>query len=190
MILAANGPGPRLAGVALQAALAARNGGDVEAIISTGFCGAADPALHAGDIFVATAVNHFAARMPHTGRPFHSGPLFSGDRVVGTAPEKAELLKGGWRAVEMEAAAVAQEALARGVAFFCVRVVTDTAPEDMPLDFNRLRGADGRFSRARIAAAALAHPWLRIPALIKLEARCRAASVELGNFLANCQFRD
>ena len=37
-------------------------------------------------------------------------------------------------------------------------MVTDTADESLPLDFNRMRDADGRFSRAKIVAAALRRP--------------------------------
>ena len=70
------------------------------------------------------------------------------DRVVSTAAEKALLAKGA-DAVDMEAAAVAEMASARNLPFYAVRVVTDTWDENFPLDFNRMRSANGHFSRAR-----------------------------------------
>ena len=103
------------------------------------------------------------------------------------AAEKRQLAAAGAMAVEMEAAAVGAAALTRGVPFYCVRVVSDEAGEDLPLDFNRFRNPDGRLSRRRIAAAALKHPG-RIPALIKLDRSANRASQALGEFLVNCQF--
>ena len=64
----------------------------------------------------------------------------------------------------------------------------DTAEENMPLDFNLYRGADGRFSRGRIALAAMARPFSVMPALLEFDRRCKRASLALGDFLADCRF--
>ncbi|MGB9604555.1 MAG: hypothetical protein ACPL88_01595, partial [Bryobacteraceae bacterium] len=53
VVLAAEGPGPRLAARAVERAWKA---GPFSAMVSTGTCGALDTALRPGDIFVATAV--------------------------------------------------------------------------------------------------------------------------------------
>ena len=87
----------------------------------------------------------------------------------------------------MESAAVAAKAREWGVPFRCIKVVSDTAGEDMPLDFNKYRDAAGRFSRSRIALAALRRPFTTIPALLHLDANCRKAAEKLGEFLADCQ---
>ena len=71
--------------------------------------------------------------------------------------------------------------------FCCVRSVSDTAQEDMPLDLNQYRDSAGRFSRSRILAAALARPRTVIPGLLRLDRNCRIASESLGAFLASCQ---
>ena len=127
----------------------------MNALVSIGFCGGLQPALHAGDIFVATEVVGVSpALQPATEKPFKTGKLLSIDRVVSTAAEKAALSKNA-DAVEMEAAAVADRAKRYHVPFYAVRVVTDTFEESFPLDFNAVRSSDGRFSRARIVAAAL-----------------------------------
>jgi hypothetical protein len=113
--------------------------------------------------------------------------VISLDRVAISADEKRQLRELGGCAVEMEASGVGREAAALGIPFYCVRVVSDTAAEDMAIDFNLYRDAEGRFSRMRIAAAAVMQPS-RIPRLRKFDAQCRLASTSLGGFLANCRF--
>jgi hypothetical protein len=88
----------------------------------------------------------------------------------------------------MEAGAVKKIAAEWQVPFYCVRAVSDTAQEDMPLDFNLYRDSAGRFSLPRIALAAVSRPFTRIPALRRLEANCNVASESLGAFFADCRF--
>jgi uridine phosphorylase len=163
--LVANGPGARLVGMALEEKM------EVSGMVSTGFCGALDSKLRVGDL-----VTRFE-------------DIYSTDRVITTAAEKQILReRTGAAAVEMEAAAVASKAREWGVPFHCVRAVSDTAADDMPLDFNRYRDAEGRFSRGRITLGALARPFTAIPALLRLDHNCRLASKALGEFFADCRF--
>jgi len=175
--LLANGPGPRCVEEVLRQKM------DVSGIVNTGFCGALDPSLNIGDVVVwggAPAVSRL---------PFVKGEISSADRVVVTAEEKRLLReKTGAIAAEMEAAAVKKTADRWGVPFYCVRAVSDTANEDMPLDFNLYRDRAGRFSLPRIALAAMSRPFTRIPALRRLEANCNVASESLGAFFADCRF--
>ena len=69
-----------------------------------------------------------------------------------------------------------------------VKVVSDAANEDLPLDFNQFRDPDGRFQARRIAATALLHPFSTMPALLRLDRNCRRASENLGEFFADCEF--
>ncbi len=181
----ANGPGARLAGAAAGVPVSA------DAVVSAGYCGAVDPACGPGDIIVASCVGEAACEMPRTERPYRAGRLLSLDRVVTTAQQKRLLQAGNGSsplAVDMEAAAVAAAARERGLPFFCVRAVLDAAHEGFALDFNRLRDGEGRFSRPRILAAALARPWAGIPELIRLDRRGRLCSRALGDFFAECRF--
>jgi adenosylhomocysteine nucleosidase len=180
--MVANGPGPQLAGDAVDAV------GKMEALISIGFCGGLVGSLQACDIFVATEVVGVApAIAPSSSRAFKTGKLLSVDRVVSTAAEKAVLAPSA-DAVEMEAAAVAEMAKARNLPFYAVRVVTDTWEESFPLDFNRMRSANGHFSRAKILAAALRRPATVFPELMKLNTRTKRAAQALGDFLADARF--
>jgi hypothetical protein len=88
----------------------------------------------------------------------------------------------------MEAAAVADRAKRYHVPFYAVRVVTDTSEENFPLDFNRMRSQDGRFSRAQILAAAFRKPGAVFPELMKLNKKTKRASQALGDFLADARF--
>ncbi len=189
LVMVANGPGPKLAA---QAAAGALKRTHPNAVISTGYCGALDPALAAGEVFVAVKVEAdgaaFAAAVPATGgRGWKTGTLASLDSVAGVA-EKGRLRETGAAAVDMEAGAVALAAKRAGLPFYCIRVVLDRAEEEFDLDFNALRGADGRFSRWRILKAALARPLVRFPELARIDWRGRHASRTLGEFVADCVF--
>lgn len=186
VVIVANGPGPKLAGSAVDVVKEHQR---MDGLISTGFCGGLQPSLHACDIFVATEVVGVGpALAPASQKPFKTGKLLSTDRVVSTAAEKAELSKSGADAVEMEAAAVATRAREWEVPFYAVRVVTDTFEESFPLDFNAARSSDGRFSRVRIIGAAMRRPFAVFPELIKLNKRTKRAARALGDFLADSRF--
>lgn len=193
-IMVANGPGRELANAALSDELIreARGEGILQAIMSTGYCGALDPKLRIGDIVVSDdtqLLTESRAHALHPARAFARGRVITRDRVAVTAAEKRELREqSGAIAVDMEADAVRERAAALGVPYACIRVVSDTADENMPLDFNKFRGADGRFSRTRIALAAMARPFSVMPMLLEFDRRCQQASLALGDFLADCRF--
>jgi adenosylhomocysteine nucleosidase len=186
LVMMANGPGPKLAGAALDVV---KEHESVDGLVSIGFCGGLQPSLQACDIFVATEVVGVApALMPTSQKSFKPGKLLSIDRVVSTSREKVDLGKAGADAVEMEAAAVAARAREWNVPFYAVRVVTDTCDETFPLEFNQMRRRDGRFSRARILGTALRRPFAVLPELLKLNRRTKCAAEALGDFLADARF--
>lgn len=185
VVMLANGPGPQLAGAAVDVVQGFES---MDGLVSIGFCGGLQPWLGACDIFVATEVMGAAALQPASPKPFKTGKLLSIDRVVSSAAEKAELGKSGADAVEMEAAAVAARAQQYNIPFYAVRVVTDVWNESFALDFNAMRSSDGRFSRAKIIAAGLRRPATVFPELIKLNMRTKRAAQALGDFLANARF--
>jgi adenosylhomocysteine nucleosidase len=159
-LMVANGAGR----AAVERALEKRI--EVSGIVSTGFCGALDPALRVGDIV--------------------EDGIVCSDRVAVTASEKAALReKTGARAVDMESAAVAGRAREWGVPFRSIRAVSDTAREDLPLDFNLYIDKKGRIARGRIAFAAMKNPFAKIPALLHLDKNCRIAAESLGEFFVH-----
>lgn len=164
-LLVANGPGARLVAQVFDTKT------EVDQILNIGFCGALDPALKVGDLI-------------------HSpGHLTTSDRVAVTADEKRCLYEStGASAVEMECEIVHAKARELGVPFRCLKAVSDTASDDLPLDFNEFRDSAGRFSRARIALAAMQQPFRTVPGLLRLDRNCRVAAEKIGEFLANSVF--
>jgi adenosylhomocysteine nucleosidase len=189
LVLVANGAGARRAAAAVDAALASFPS---DAIVSTGFCGALKPELEIADVVVGSTISagprNFIALQPASRQRHHSGVVCSIDHVAQTAEEKRRLHATGGSVVEMEAAGVAECARTRGIPFYCVRVVTDLAGEDMANDFNLALLPDGHFATIRILRGALRNPMVRLPELLRLRNRCGLAARALGDFIADCQF--
>jgi adenosylhomocysteine nucleosidase len=128
--------------------------------VSAGFAGALLPAAAVGDVIVATSVvpGRFERGWSQSGPPLvcedrvrrsveaaatdlgievRSGPVVSLSTVVCRAIEKQDLSRmTGAVALDMESAAIGKVAHSRGVRFAVVRTVSDSAGEDLPLDFN------------------------------------------------------
>lgn len=173
----ANGPGAALVIEPLK------EKPDVDGIISTGLCGALDPALRVGDIVV------FGDKTIETQVPCWRGAVYSIDHVAVTSAEKNALRnETGAISVDMETATIQRKAAEWGLPFLCIRAVSDRAGDTLPLDFNRYRNPQGDFSRTRIALAAMARPFTVMPQLIEFDRNCRKAADALGDFLADCRF--
>jgi adenosylhomocysteine nucleosidase len=173
----ANGPGAALVLDALKEKK------DVDGMISTGLCGALDPALRVGDVVFA------GNAQIGTHGPFVRGAVHTIDYVAVSAAEKRALRnQTGAIAVDMESAAVEGKAAEWDVPYFCIRAVSDRASDTLPLDFNHYRNQRGDFSRTRIALAAIARPFTVMPQLMEFDRNCRRAVDALGDFLADCRF--
>jgi nucleoside phosphorylase len=197
--LVADGPGPDLAGRAADVACenVARENGQIDYVVSTGFCGGLHPELPRGTIVIATAIvdssgNMLAETRLPVNRSAHWKPakekLMSMNCVAVNPDEKRALAATGAGAVEMEAAGVCRRARAWGVPFYGIRVVTDAASDGFSIDFNRMRDSEGRFSRSRIIVEACRNPYKLFPELLEFNQRCDAAAITLGDFIADCQF--
>ncbi len=184
----ANGAGSARAALAVEAAQAAE---DLKAVCNTGFCGALDPALDIGDVFVATGIrargSEFTALRPVTSAGYSHGVLASIDRIAQTSDEKRLLRQSGAAAVEMEAGGAAAKASEFGVPFYCVRAVSDLASETFACDFNAALLDNGKFDMIRLFTSAIRKPR-RFGELLRLQRRCETASRNLGEFLAGCEF--
>jgi hypothetical protein len=188
--LLANGPGRSNANSAMDAACSRPR--RIRTVVSAGFCGALDPSLQPGDIVRATGFEIPSGgdtpppQLP-PGPPACQGRFWTIDHVASTAEEKIALSRTGAKAVDMEAGALAASCSASSIPFCAIKVVSDRADEDLPLDFNRYRRADGRFDRGAIARAAALRPWAAWR-LWKFAGQCRRASAALGDYLVECRF--
>jgi nucleoside phosphorylase len=198
-VLAANGAGPRLAAQAVEIAIRAVTGAELsssklEAVVSTGFCGALDPQLRECQIVVATEIldvganTTFECGTVDADSPFTSGLLLSQDRVANNAAEKAQLRQHGALALDMEAAGVAARTTRAALPFYSIKVVCDRADESFPLDINTMRTPDGRIRRVKIGLHALTHPKVLRP-LFHWKRRSGNAAKALGDFLVGCRIR-
>ena len=128
VMLAANGAGPQLAAQAVEIAIRAVTGAELsssklEAVVSTGFCGALDPDLREGQIVIATEVLDLDANATFecgpvdAETPFASGVLISQDRIANYAAEKQQLRDRGALAIDMEAGGVCSPCKASWITF-------------------------------------------------------------------------
>ena len=191
-LLVANGPGRENAAKSVE--LAAEQF-PIAAIVSTGFAGALDPSLKVGDAFLAGRVIQFEGGLKYPvelpAKPLETpaivGTLLTIDHVAQDASTKASLRQHGAGAVDMEAAAIAQQAAQRGLPFYCVRAISDKAATNLGIDFNAARRSDGTFSGWRIAGQAGLSPsrWLE---LFSLWRDAQKAAATLARLLTQCRF--
>jgi adenosylhomocysteine nucleosidase len=165
------------------------------AVIGAGLAGAISPGLAVGDIVASRRVRFevgdtatpdarlleralAAGAMPgtlitvarpavsHAARAALAGTVAGGDAL----------------AVDMESAAWAREAAARGIPYLVVRIVSDAADEDLPAFLPDCVGPDGSIRRGEVARRALLQPssW---GTLLRMRRRLHECSDALGAFL-------
>jgi purine nucleoside phosphorylase len=107
------------------------------------------------------------------------------DRIASTAAEKRRLRETtGADVVEMESGIIHQIARERGIRCATLRVISDVAEEDFPLDFNALQTADAKLSPLKLAAALLRSPG-KIPKLIRFAHQLKPCGQALAQGIQN-----
>jgi adenosylhomocysteine nucleosidase len=151
-------------------------------VFTCGFAGGLDPELKVGDVMFQTADAMLAATLrQHGGRAasFHCAA-----RVATTVAEKSRLQRTtGADAVEMESAVIHAVCVGLGIPCMTVRVISDTATEDLPLDFNQLANPDQSLNFGKLAWAIAKSPG-KIPALLRLQKHTSFAAKRLAEALA------
>jgi len=153
-----------------------------ERVLTCGFAGALDPALKIGDVLFEEDFDAgFGGALRAAGaRP---GKFHCSVRVATTAGEKAGLRQStGADAVEMESAVIRTLCREQHIPSATVRVISDTAQEDLPLDFNALMTAEQNLSMFKLAAALVKSPRA-VPRLLELQRNTRLAARRLADVL-------
>ena len=170
-------------------------------VLTCGFAGGLNPDLKPGEVVfeVANAPLALSLSPPsgervsvRTGEGLFSElsaagakrvKFFCADRIVITAAEKKKLrAETGADAVEMESEAIHAICRERGIPCATVRVISDTAHEDLPLDFNALAKPDKNLDFGKLAWAIAKSPG-KIPKLMELQKKTKFAAQQLAAVL-------
>ena len=101
--------------------------------------------------------------------------------VINLAAEK-QALGASADAVEMESAGVLAAASAADIPAVAIRVISDDAGQDLPVDFNRLLDAKGKVRPVRLLSSIAAEP-AKLRGLLQLAGDSRKGSAALAEFL-------
>jgi adenosylhomocysteine nucleosidase len=155
-------------------------------VLTCGFAGGLNPDLKLGDIIFETSDETLRAKLLGAGaKPLK---IFCADRIATTVAEKKKLrAETGADAVEMESAAI--HTICRECRIPCatIRAISDTASEDLPLDFNALSKPDKNLDYRKLLLAIAKSPG-KIPALMQLQKKTKFAAEQLADILAKITF--
>jgi adenosylhomocysteine nucleosidase len=152
-----------------------------ELVLTCGFAGGLDPALAPGAVVFETDQESLGEKLQAAGAK--RAKFFCAGRVAVTAMEKQQLrVMTDADVVEMESEAIQSVCRERGIACATVRVISDSAGEDLPLDFNRLYRPDLSLDFGKLLWTIAKSPG-KIGGLIKLQKRCRFAAQQLAGVL-------
>jgi adenosylhomocysteine nucleosidase len=176
-VLVCGGIGPEAARRACEAVIAIYK---PSLVISAGFAGALEPGLAVGSIQTPRWVID-ASDGSRTDTGTGAGVLVSAYSVAGPE-QKAKFAKAyGAQAVDMEAAAVARGAQARGIRFIAIKAISDESDLVMP-PLERFVGPEGQFQTGKFLAFAAIRPWLW-PRMVRLAKNASRASRALCGWL-------
>jgi adenosylhomocysteine nucleosidase len=165
-----------------------------ELVLTCGFAGGLNTDLKIGDIVFEIAnrqssivndleppdVGCYEKLISASARP---AKFFCADRIATTVAEKKKLRdETGADVVEMESAAIHTVCREHGIPCVTVRVISDTAHEDLPLDFNLLAKPDKSLDFGKLGWAIAKSPG-KISALMELQKKTSFAAERLAAVL-------
>jgi adenosylhomocysteine nucleosidase len=141
-------------------------------VIMAGFGGALIEGLRVGDVVLASEVgNHDGTFCPVTWphkwpetrwkTAFHQGKIVTVDKMICSSKKKKELGRiSNALAVDMESAYVAHSCAERGVAFGCIRAISDAVDKEISVHLSKA------FSNNRVSLIRLTDALIRSPTTI------------------------
>ncbi|HVU07604.1 MAG TPA: hypothetical protein VHG89_03575 [Verrucomicrobiae bacterium] len=152
-------------------------------VLTCGLAGGLNPDLKIGDVVfeVQSQESRVQSRLLAAGAK--PATFFCADRIATTVAEKKQLREQtGADAVEMESATIHAVCAEKKIPCATVRVISDTAHEDLPLDFNALARPDKNLDFGKLFLAIAKSPG-KIPALMKLQKQTKFAAQQLAAVL-------
>jgi len=155
-----------------------------ELVLTCGFAGGLNPELKVGDVVFDVQSPTTKVQSPLLAAGAKPVKFFCADRIATTIAEKKRLREEtGADAVEMESAAIQAVCAEKNIPCATVRVISDPADEDLPLDFNALAKADRSIDFGKLAWAVAKSPG-KIGALLALQKKTQLAAQRLAETLA------
>ena len=153
-------------------------------VLSCGFAGGLRPELPSGsvvfDVDPETPLRPILISAGAVPVKFHCV-----ERIVTTAREKQALCqKVGADAVEMESRIICDICRSKQIPSATVRVILDSADQDLPLDFNLVMNSEQKIEYSRLAVTLAKSPG-KIPELLRLQRQSSAAAKRLADVLTS-----
>ncbi len=147
-------------------------------VFTCGFAGGLNPQLQLGEVIFATADAALRERLINSKTRLATFVCVA--TIATTVAEKQQLRTTTQAdAVEMESEVIQAVCAERGIPCVTLRVISDTAREDLPLDFNQLTRPDQSLHFGKLALAIVKAPG-KIPALLRLQKQTSFAAMQLA----------
>lgn len=153
-------------------------------VLTCGFAGGLSPELSMGTVVFAAdpEAGVEPALLAAGAQPTR---FYCAERVAATVEEKRTLREAtGADAVEMESQVIRDVCREQRIPCATVRVILDTANEDLPLDFNQLMTPAQKLSYGKLAMA-LAKSLGKVGGLLRLQRQSQTAAEKLAQVLAS-----
>lgn len=151
-------------------------------VLTCGFAGGLNPILKSSEIVFSAEEGSilYDSLQQAGGTPVS---FFCARRVAITSEEKQRLWRGmGADAVEMESESIREYCRERDIPAATLRVISDTALEDLPLDFNTLMSPAQKIHYGKLTWALVRAPF-KLAELLAFQQKTIDAAKSLGEFL-------
>lgn len=155
-----------------------------DAMVSAGFAGSLSPELRVGQIFLPSRVSDAASGKIYEaecGAGTGGGMLLTIAEIAGREEKHRLVEHFQARALDMEAAAVAEVAAKSDLRFMAVKAISDEMEDELPPMQEFVR-SDGRFATGRFLLYVVLRPWVW-PAIFRLTQNASEASRNLSSAL-------